>query len=158
MAKPFYSLDTSGLLDGWVRYYPPATFPTLWTNIEDLIDEGRLIATEEVFIELSKQGDDGIVQWCKTRKETLFLAIDSWIQIRVGEILATHPNLVDVGKGRSGADPFVIALAEMRSCTVVTGETPSNKPLKPRIPDVCRDRGVKHCTFLEMIQQELWKF
>jgi hypothetical protein len=158
MVKPFYSLDTSGLLDGWVRYYPPVTFLTLWTNVEDLIDEGRLIATEEVLMELSKQGDDEIVKWCKVRKATLFLPIDSWIQIKVADILRTHPNLVDAGKGRSGADPFVIALAELRSSTVVTGETPSNKPQKPKIPDVCKDRGVKHCTFLEMIQQEKWTF
>jgi len=152
-----YSLDTSGLLDGWVRYYPPDTFPRLWENVESLIEDGHLRATEEVFAELSKQGDDEVVKWCKAQTK-LFLPFDKAIQIKVAEILSTHPNLVDTGKGRSGADPFVIALAEINSCTVVTGETASGKPQKPRIPDVCRDRSVKCCSFLAMIQNQNWKY
>jgi len=152
-----YSLDTSGLLDGWVRHYPPKTFTNLWLSIEKLIEDGFLRATEEVLGELSKQGDDELVIWCKGQKD-LFTPFDNKIQIKVAEILTTHPNLVDVGKGRSGADPFVIALAEINNCTVVTGEKLSGKVSKPKIPDVCKDRSVKYCTFLEMIQFQNWKF
>lgn len=152
-----YSLDTSGLLDGWVRYYPPKTFPKLWRNMETLIGKGLLKATDEVFTELSKQGDDEVVKWCKAQSG-LFIPFDAAIQIKVSEILSSFPNLVDAGKGRSGADPFVIALAELNDCAVVTGETASGKPNKPRIPDVCRGRAVRSCSFLEMIQEQGWQF
>ena len=145
------------MLDGWVRNYPPKTFHRLWTNIEELIAKGDLRATEEVLVELSKQGDDDVVEWCK-RQTNLFVAFDDSIQRKVIEILATHPNLVDAGKGRSGADPFVIALAELNQCIVVTGEVATGKPSKPRIPDVCKDRSVRCFNLLDMIQAESWTF
>lgn len=152
-----YSLDTSALLDGWVRHYPPSTFPNLWNNIENLIAQGSLRATEEVLNELTKQGDDEVVTWCKSQ-DGLFIPFDSAIQLKVTEVLTTHPNLVDTGKGRSGADPFVIALAELNHCIVVTGEVATGKPSKPRIPDVCKDRSVTCYSLLEMIQAQSWKF
>lgn len=152
-----YSLDTSALLDGWVRYYPPATFGTLWQNIEGLIANGDLRAVDEVFQELSKQGDDAVVQWCKSQDDFL-INLDESIQLKVAEILTTHPNLVDSGKGRSGADPFVIALAENHACAVVTAEVATNKSSKPRIPDVCKDRHVRCITLLQMIQEQNWRF
>jgi len=129
----------------------------LWTNIEGLIANGELRAVDEVFQELSKQGNDAVVQWCKNQDDFL-VSLDEPIQLRVAEILTTHPNLVDSGKGRSGADPFVIALAEIHSCSVVTAEVATNKPQKPHIPDVCKDRSVRCITFLQMIQEQNWKF
>ena len=53
-----YSIDTSAILDGWRRYYPPDTFPGLWDKLDSLIEEGHLAATEEVLIELEKKDDD----------------------------------------------------------------------------------------------------
>ena len=48
------------------------------------------------------------------------------------------------GGKRSGGDPFVIALAMVKSGTVVTEEKPAGNIAKPRIPDVCDALGV-HC-------------
>jgi hypothetical protein len=33
---PHYSIDTSALIDWWIRYYPPNSFPTLKVRLEDL--------------------------------------------------------------------------------------------------------------------------
>ncbi len=65
------------------------------------------------------------------------MAIDSPIQVPVGQILTAHPRLVDDWENRLKADPFVIALAKMKGFAVVTGEKPSGNSAKPRIPDVC---------------------
>ncbi len=108
-------------------------------------------------VELKKQGDDAVLEWC-TSQTDLFLPFDNTIQIKAASILSTHSNLVDSGKGRSGADPFVIALAELNSCTVITGEAETFNAKKPRIPDVCRDRKVKCGNFLHMILSEKWTF
>jgi hypothetical protein len=56
--------------------------------------------------------DDELFDWCQGRKETLVRELDDETQGIVKEILRDHPRLVDTVKGRSGADPFVIALAE----------------------------------------------
>ena len=61
-----YSLDTSAILNAWQRNYPPDLFPTLWRNIEGLIDAGVLIASEEVQVELEKK-DDEVHEWAKQR-------------------------------------------------------------------------------------------
>ena len=54
-----------------------------------------------------------------------------------------------------GADPFVIALAEMNGCAVVTDENLGTEA-KPHIPYVCRVRRIKALTVLELIQAEGW--
>src|ERR1022692_3687226 len=53
-----YCIDTSALVDGWIRYYPPDVFPPLWTKLEDMIHAKQLIAPDEVLTELSKKEDD----------------------------------------------------------------------------------------------------
>ena len=70
--------------------------------------------------ELEKKEDEAFA-WAKAQ-EDLFVPMDDEIQDAVSAILADHPRLLDTRRGRSGADPFVIALAKVRGCTVVTGE------------------------------------
>jgi hypothetical protein len=115
-----YSIDTSALLDGWVRYYPPEVFPCLWNRIDTLIDAGLLVASEEVNGEIQKKQDE-LAEWAKHRK-MLFVPADDETQIVLTEIMATHGDLVNIKTGGSGADPWVIALARVRGLTVVSGE------------------------------------
>jgi hypothetical protein len=53
-----YSIDTSAILDAWTRYYPPDVMPGLWKQLEELVDNGQLLATEEVLYELEKKEDN----------------------------------------------------------------------------------------------------
>jgi hypothetical protein len=53
-----FCVDSSGWLDGWTRNYPPDVFRTLWDRIEELVDAGEIIASEEVYVELAKKDDD----------------------------------------------------------------------------------------------------
>ena len=151
-----YSVDTSAILDGWRRYYPIDTFPGLWTRISELVVQNHLRATEEVLFELRKQ-DGEVLAWV-TQQQNLFVTMDKEIQLKVREILLAHPDLVDAGKGRSGADPFVIALAELNNCTVISGEQLTGRLNRPRIPDICSARSIPHGNLLFLIQQEGWKF
>ena len=59
---------------------------------------------------------------------------------------------------RSGGDPFVIALAMVKSGTVVTEEKPTGNIAKPRIPDVCDALGVHCLTLMEYIEAQGWTF
>ena len=49
-----YSLDTSGLLDGWVRYYSPDVFPSLWKQMEAAAADGTIVAVQDVLLELMR--------------------------------------------------------------------------------------------------------
>jgi len=151
-----YSIDTSAILDGWIRHYPPDVFPKLWDRIDELIKDGNLRATEEVLFELEKKADE-VYKWAKS-KSGLFVPIDNDIQVAVAGILAKYERLVDARRNRSTADPFVIALAQMNSSKVVTVEQPTNNLSKPRIPDVCIDLEIQSITLLQLVREEGWTF
>jgi hypothetical protein len=146
-----YCVDTSGWLDGWQRHYPLDVFPSLWMKIESIVTAGQIISSEEVYLELERKSDD-LHAWIKARKQML-APLDESIQIRAAALLAEHPRLVDTLRGRSKADPFVIATAMERNATVVTGELPSGNLQKPRIPDVCKLKSIPCIGFLQMIRE-----
>ena len=152
-----YSIDTSSILDGWRRYYPPDVIPGLWEKLEDLIENQSLIATEEVLHELEKKEGDTAHKWAKKHRE-MFIPIDDKIQIEVANILSTHKKLIDTRKNRSAADPFVIALAKLEHCKVVTGEKPTNNLDRPNIPDVCKAMGINCIDLVQLCREQKWVF
>jgi hypothetical protein len=151
-----YSIDTSAILDGWRRYYPPDVLPDVWTGFDDLIKKGHLVATEEVLVELEKR-DDEVHKWAKKRKK-MFLPIDDPVQLAVSSILAAHEKLVDTRTNRSAADPFVIGLGLVHGCTVVTGEKATGSADRPNIPDVCTALGIRSMGLLDLFREEGWRF
>ena len=62
----FYSFDTSSLLNGRRDLLPPATFPSLWANIEAMIADGHIRCVDVVRDELSKREDE-VHQWAKAQ-------------------------------------------------------------------------------------------
>jgi len=149
-------IDTSALLDGWIRYYPPDVFPALSSNLEEMIKSGELLSPDEVLLELG-QKDDEIHQWAKANS-TMFVPLDEEIQSATQEILKQFPRLVGAMKDRNRADPFVIAVAKVRNATVVTGEKSSGIRERPRIPNVCDHFEISHLTLLQLIRDKGWTF
>jgi Domain of unknown function (DUF4411) len=127
----------------------------VWDRLGTLIEVERLRASIEVYNDLEKK-DDELFKWCKERKQSLVVEIDDNIQAHVVRIMAAHPRLVDTVKGRSGSDPFVIALAASTNptMTVITEEYAG----KVRIPDVCNAEGIAYCGLADLIEREDWKF
>jgi len=150
-----FCVDTSAWLDGWNRDYPRDVFPTLWQNIEERVAANEIIASDEVYVELQKKDDD-LHDWIKQRKSMLVAANEA-IQRRVAQILVSYPRLVDTLKGRSQADPFVIATAIETNSGVVTGES-AGTATKLRIPYVCQQLGVRCIAFLDMIRELKLKY
>lgn len=149
-----YSVDTSALLEAWVRAYPPDVFSNLWRRFERLIADGRFLASDEVLRELNKKEDD-LYSWAKAQPG-LFIPLDEVLQVRVIEINNQFSSLTDTPTVmRGAADPFVIALAAERNLAVVTAER--SKPTRPRIPDVCRALGIECITLVELFRREDWR-
>lgn len=151
-----YSIDTSALIEGWYRRFPPDIVPGFWDNLDELIQSGNLKATEEVLVELEKK-HDVIHNWVKER-ENLFILIDEEIQFVVREILSNHKTLIDSRRNRSSADPFVIALAKINSSIVITEELPTQSDNRPHIPDVCDALNIEYINLIDLSRIENWKF
>ncbi len=151
-----YSLDTSSILHAWRRAYPPEVFPGLWQKFDELIEQGEMIASEEILVELERM-DDEVHGWARQRRG-MFVPTDDAIQLAVQDILQNHRGLVDPARPRLEADPFVIALARIRGCTVVTQETPTGNPTRLKIPDVCSALRIPCISVLQFIRQQGWVF
>jgi len=151
-----YSFDTCSLVEPWQRNLPPDILPSLWSDLlPRLVQDGHLHATEEVKVELERQEDD-LLEWVE-QQAGLFVEVDEAVQVAVSEILASHPKLVSARSMRSGADPFVIALARVEDCAVVTEENPRSV-VNPKIPDVCAAYGVRCIKMVDLIREQGWSF
>lgn len=150
-----FSIDTSSLIQAWSRAYPLDTFPTFWDKMSGIVGQGVIITPDVVLDEL-KRKDDGLYDWAVERKEHLIYPLDGEIQKVVKDILGNFPRLLDTKRGRSGADPFVIALAKIKGRTVVTDEI-IGKPQKPSIVDVCHHYNIECINLLAMIRKLKFK-
>lgn len=157
MKKPIYSADTSSLLSSLKSFYPIANFPRLWQQVDDLIRDGRFLISEEVAVEAQKH-DDGAAEWVKARHAAIVVPTDNDVAAAVRGILGPYPKLVKDMKNRNRADPFVIAVAQLRGAVVVTEENSRGSLDRPKIPLVCSELGLECITFYELIQREGWTF
>lgn len=114
------------------------------------MQDGRIITPREVYRELLKK-DDTIVEWAKERL-AVFVEPSEEVQRAAGVIYSMFP-----GPGRrDGADPFVVAEAEVRGFTVVTyeGRSFSGVPTTRwhrSMPGICRHIGVPCATLPEAL-------
>lgn len=148
MAK--YVFD-SNIFINLQRRQPIDIYPSLWGKIGELMDKGIIISSQEVYDEITIGGDD-LEKWAKTRKEC-FLSSSISVQQEVRAILSVHRGLVEGGKKKNSADPFVIALAKQEHCKVVTEEVPSRNVKSPKIPDVCNEFKIECVDFVHFARE-----
>lgn len=156
MAGPIYCIDTSSILEWYVRTYPPTIFPKLPERIEHLVGAGRLRSPRAVLDEI-KPGDD-CHKWAKSLPD-LFVEESEAVQIVVTKLMAKHHNPKKPLKGIGGADPFVIAMAKEggKNWVVVANEHAGSDEAR-KIPYVCKAEGVPCMNFKELMLNEKWTF
>ena len=151
-----YVIDTGAIIDLWHRY-PPDTFRSLWSRVERLIQEGRLLCPGQVLKELRRKDDDP-ADWVEKRRTALVTREDVKVWNIAQRIVASNPGLVDHTRMSSQADPFVIALAvsQGKGWCVVTSER-SKGFGAVNIPSVCRKESVSCLSLLQLFAKEGWQ-
>ena len=152
-----YIMDASSLIEAY-HSYPMENFLSLWDKFGDLIKGDRLKMPELVFDEVK---DEGIKKWYKEKKLKPYirLTIDYTNQYKVRDILSKYRTLVNSKTGKSGGDPWIIALAQnFQNSVVVTQENPSGNEDRPKIPNVCKDLGIECIKIVDLIKRENWIF
>jgi len=154
-----YVFDTSSIRV-FSNYYP-STFPAFWENLENCVNEGRILSVREAYRELELQSTKPHVdEWANnnrhiflvpTEQEMLFVArlfqIPHFLQLVSDKAIAL---------GRPVADPFVIASAHERGGSVVTEER--NIANAGKIPNVCARFGVDCINVETLMEREGWSF
>lgn len=148
-----YSIDTSSIVYAW-NEYPRANFPPLWPKMERAIAEGLIVAPRDVLLELERVEPEAY-EWAK-RQDGFSLELNEAIQEATKAILSQYRELVKDKANRTKADAFVIAVAQVHGCTVVTNEKPTYSLSRPHIPDVCAKMKIRCIDLLGLIKEREW--
>jgi predicted nucleic acid-binding protein len=150
-----YCLDANVLINAWNTYYSRAICEGYWEVMSVLGHRGRIFIAEHVKEEIVRT-DDALADWLQGSGIPVYL-VDTRVTEIVSAIYAADPRhefLVDNTRGRSLADPWVIAHAIAEGACVVTKEnkvTASDKKVK--IPNVCEKMGVRCIYDFDMIRE-----
>jgi hypothetical protein len=151
-----YCLDSNVLIQAWLEYYSPKISPTYWDVMNRLGKAKRIFIAESVYEEIARTEDD-LSRWLKESDIEVHKADG-----KIGELLRkiyaadpSHQHLVDNRKGRSLADPWVIAHALAVNACVVTKENIilQGGRGKVKIPNVCRNMNIRCINDFEFVKE-----
>lgn len=154
-----YVFDTSSL--SALKHFYPVIFKSIWTGLDDLVQQQKLISTREVWNEMERGNPDQHTnEWLKSRKEIFTIPSAAELQFVAQIFQIPHfQGLIGQKQRLTGtpvADPFVIACAKVKNGTVVTEE--QFKPEAAKIPNVCQHFNVPCITLETFMQQQGWSF
>jgi len=152
-ASRTYCLDTSVLIELHRGIYPRAVFPGIWDDLEQLVDDGRMVAPREVRRELD-DGRDDLTTWAKTHKN-VFLDPEPAEYPLVGAIQQRFSTASTVWLTKAPhADPWIVAMAQNRKLVVLTAEKWGQSIKNPKLPFVCEEFGVRWLNIVDFLVEE----
>ncbi|WP_026632990.1 DUF4411 family protein [Dyadobacter alkalitolerans] len=151
-----YCLDANMLIQAWNFYYSPKFCPSYWDVLNNLGSAGTIFIPYMVYEEITRTDYD-LCKWLK-KSSIAIKDVDEKVIQCLQMIWASNPihkTLVDNVKGRSLADPWVIAHAMRENATVVTKEekVTALNASRIKIPNVCENMGVEWMNDFGMIEE-----
>lgn len=150
-----YIFDSGPIID--FKHYYEDVFISLWDRFEELIENGKILSSIEVYRELKQRDDDAAA--IANKYKSIFLKPLIEEQQYVKEILIKHSELIrfkNIAGGAPVADPFIIAQAIVNKATLVTTE--KFKPNAHNVPNICKEYGINVLNLKEFFIKENWKF
>lgn len=151
-----YYLDSNVLIQAWQKYYSPNYCQSYWDVLNDLGNQGIIFIPEMVYEEITRTDDD-LSEWLKSSMievKTIDVEVTKCLK-NIYSADSNHKHMVDSKKGRSLADPWVIAHAMKEQAIVVTKEekiTAINSN-KIKIPNVCDKMNVRWINDFEFVAE-----
>jgi predicted nucleic acid-binding protein len=155
MANKF-CLDANVLIQAWQNYYNPKFCSGYWEILNELGEKDKIFIPELVFEEITRT-EDALSLWlrsCKIPVYSITEAVADCLK-RIYSANPNHKNLVDNIRGRSLADPWVIAHALNENAVVVTKEEKQTKSNSNRIkiPNVCDNMGIPWINDFQLVEE-----
>ena len=167
-----YLLDTNTFITAKKKFYAYDIVPTFWQTLLEKFHAGTVKIIDAVEEELLV-GDDDLADWIKKNIQkgkdvnSCPFVIPSKNDVEVITNYQTMANKIfnnqqysppNKQKFFSGADPWLVASAEIYNGTVVTfEEMPGANSKKIKIPDVCQQMNVRCMDLYEMMRAVKFK-
>ncbi|MCP4459530.1 MAG: DUF4411 family protein [Cytophagales bacterium] len=150
------------------QYYPEKLFKGLWKIIREFLSDGRIQIHQMVYDELipsSNKPRDEIGQLIKEYKENIEDITEFEISF-VQKIIEEYPKLIDTGKEKDEADPWLIsAVRDKMEDTQIFGDdspyalvTQENQRKSNKIPAVCRAYEIRNMNLHQFFERVGIKF
>jgi hypothetical protein len=144
-------LDASVLLIANHEFYGVNQVPEFWEWVHHKAQGGKIKLATEIYEEI-KDDEHGVGEWARRDDIRKSLLLEEDVDIKLVRQVVSNGYAADLNElelEELGRDPFLIAyaLADPRNRTVVTVEKskPTSQRKNRKIPDVCKDLGVKCC-------------
>jgi hypothetical protein len=158
VALVLYLLDADTLIRADNTYYPLRRFPVFWEWLRHNGAAGFVKIPLEQYEEVVV-GKGELVEWFKDEETKAALLFDEEADpVLVTEVTEKGyaPDLDDAELEEIGRDPFLIAYGyeatEERFVVTFEVSAPKKRRKNRKIPDVCRDLGVKCGTLFDVIE------
>jgi len=154
-----YVLDTNVISNLHKNYYRKR-FVSLWREFDQLVADGKITSTREVYHELHDGVPGPDIEWADANKK-LFTTPNAKEGAFVGEIYSVAHFQANIErqklfKGGRNADAFIVARAYAIGGIVVTAER--LKPNAVKVPNICEHFKIP-CLDLEgFMEREGWEF
>lgn len=156
-----YCIDACAILDFWdtnpkTRPYhvKVKSFRTIWNYIASKVENGSIVIPKIVADEIISGNDDiqELREWL-TKHKKIFVEHDFCVAEL--QIIVNKYQIYTTQKG-SFTDAVVIAIGLSSNLVVITSENYSlqHNPVKPKIPNLCDDFGVKWMHLPEFFKEE----
>jgi predicted nucleic acid-binding protein len=149
-----YCLDANVLIQAWQKYYSMSLCPSYWDFLNDLGAAQRIFLPHHVREEIIRTEDD-LAEWVKKSKIPIY-PVDGPVTLELRKMYAANPaHQTLVARGRSLADPWVIATAMSTKACVVTKEEmiTAQNSTKVKIPNVCKNMNVRCIDDFKFLQE-----
>ena len=157
-------LDSNVFIQAYRYHYPMDIFPSFWNKLIELAYEGFIVSIDKVKKELYKY-DDNLKIWCDNNLPPNFFA-STYNEEVIKEYKklaewAAHKNDRYTQKAirdfldSDNADAFLIAYVAVapKNRILVTQEVSSpNSKRTIKIPDVCKEFGLRCINLVEMLR------
>jgi hypothetical protein len=149
------------------RFYPQQMIPDLWTHMETLIKENKLISHEVVFDEIvpKQSKKDELATWM-SRYKSVFLPVSQRQMDLFPDILTNFPKLIAEESEKEQADPYLVAmiieimeqkgLFTSNSNYVIVSTESERSPNK--LPAACKYYNILHLNLFQFFNANGFEF
>jgi len=151
-----YTLDTNILIK-LKNEYPRDIFESIWSALEQAIDDGVVCACTSVLDELDNYGDH-LHEWAKTYPGFVCPLTQAEVDL-AAKIAAQYEDWARDEK--NAADPFVVAHAVTHKRQIVSNESRAGDNVTDRnqkIPNVAEPYGVTTYSLFDWLRLIKWTF